>query len=340
MLRIHFTAADLIRIQIRSDPHPLWEVLLSLHMLQTHDGVVTFDAWRRRARTVLPARTEMLTTLARPKGYSPDFLTPATSGADLESGLEALLSTPRRRLRADIERLGAQTHLPSWAGEIANGDAGMVRQLGNSVRQYYDCALRPYWPSIRAHIQADRIQRSEVAVNAGFEQVLKTLHPAVRWRTPVLEVNYPLDQDLHLDGRGLVLAPSFFCWQQPITLADPGQQPILLYPVERELTWMTELGDEQPARPHLRSLGALIGRTRATILNTIAGSPGLNTTELARAVGISPAGASQHATVLRDAGLITTFRHGGYAAHEVSPRGTNLLERPGHRVHVTLPPHP
>ena len=34
MLRIHFTAEDLTRVRVRADPHPLWEVLLSLHLLQ------------------------------------------------------------------------------------------------------------------------------------------------------------------------------------------------------------------------------------------------------------------------------------------------------------------
>jgi DNA-binding IscR family transcriptional regulator len=68
------------------------------------------------------------------------------------------------------------------------------------------------------------------------------------------------------------------------------------------------------------------------VLQAIADMPHVNTTELARSVGISPAGASQHATVLRNAGLVTTHRHNGSAVHRLSPRGATLLERP-HAVH-------
>ncbi|MET0132089.1 MAG: winged helix-turn-helix domain-containing protein [Kibdelosporangium sp.] len=327
MLRIHFTAEDLARIRIRADPHPLWEVLLSLHMLQTQDGSLMFGTWRRRARTMLPASAGMLTTLARPRGYSPDFLTPELATGDLEAGLQKLLDTPRRVLRAEIRKLSNQTVLPTWVSGIADGDRHMMRQLGQGVRQYYDKVLQPHWASICTHIRADRGRRAEQAMEGGFERVLNTLHPAMRWRAPVLEVSYPVDQDLHLNGRGLVLAPSFFCWQNPITLADPDQQPILLYPVERDLRWTTGR-IELDTQMRLQPLVALLGRTRATVLDTIATTPDLNTTELARLVGISPAGASQHATVLRNAGLVTTMRHNGSAVHNLSPYGTRLLEQP------------
>jgi hypothetical protein len=81
-----------------------------------------------------------------------------------------------------------------------------------------------------------------------------TLRRSVRWRAPVLEAAYPIDQDLHLDGRGLVLLPSFFCWRTPITVKDPRMTPVLVYPVEWHLGW------DNPAR--VRSLANLLGRTR------------------------------------------------------------------------------
>jgi DNA-binding transcriptional ArsR family regulator len=200
-----------------------------------------------------------------------------------------------------------------------------MRLLGDSIRRYHAEVLQPHWPVMRAHVRADRAHRADMALGHGLEHVLNTLHSTIRWRAPILEVAYPVDQDLHLEGRGLVLAPSFFCWQTPITLADPARQPMLLYPIDHHLDWSTvptDLGDT----PGPQSLVALLGRTRATVLQAIADSTQVNTTELARTTGVSLASASQHATVLRDAGLVVTLRRNGAAVHRLSVRGANLID--------------
>lgn len=56
MLRIHFTAEDIARTTLAAEPDPLWEVLLSLHMLQVEDGPLAYGAWRQRMRRRLPGR--------------------------------------------------------------------------------------------------------------------------------------------------------------------------------------------------------------------------------------------------------------------------------------------
>ncbi|CAM3801739.1 helix-turn-helix transcriptional regulator [Kibdelosporangium persicum] len=324
MLRIHFTADDLARIRVRAEPHPLWEVLLSMHVLQAGHGALVFEPWRRQARSSMRPSAAVLATLARPKGYSPDFLTPTVDSPDLEAALDILLGTGKAALRMDIQRLASETTLPTWAAGIADGDVSAMRQLANSIRRYHQDVLRPHWQTIRAHIRADRDKRAELTTDCGIESMLTMLHPSMKWRAPVLEVEYPVDQEIHLDGRGLTLLPSFFCWQKPITLADPDRTPILVYPVERELGWSGPVAGQRSA-PRPESLVALLGRTRATVLRTIAEAPRVNTSELAKAIGISVAGASQHTTVLRDAGLVITHRSNGSAVHKLSSRGASLL---------------
>ncbi|MCA2228764.1 hypothetical protein [Nonomuraea aurantiaca] len=53
-----------------------------------------------------------------------------------------------------------------------------------------------------------------------------------------------------------------------------------------------------------------------------------DTTQLASMLSTSPASASQHATVLREAGVVNTHRYHGSARHTLSFGGTNLLARP------------
>jgi hypothetical protein len=76
MLRIHFTDEDLRRITVALDSDPLWDLLLSLHVLQDRENPLVFDEWRRRTRAASPMATRLLAELAPPRGYSPDFLTP------------------------------------------------------------------------------------------------------------------------------------------------------------------------------------------------------------------------------------------------------------------------
>ena len=79
----------------------------------------------------------------------------------------------------------------------------------------------------------------------------------------------------------------------------------------------TELGSTSKA------LVALLGATRAAALEAI--EYGCTTSGLADLLGVSPPTASYHVTVLRDAGLITTYRRGTTVLHTVSPLGTALL---------------
>ncbi len=69
----------------------------------------------------------------------------------------------------------------------------------------------------------------------------------------------------------------------------------------------------------------LLGATRAAVLAAAAEHPGCGTKELAALARISPSSVSEHATVLREAGLLTTFRHRNTALHTSTDLGTALL---------------
>jgi len=133
------------------------------------------------------------------------------------------------------------------------------------------------------------------------------------------------DVDVPLNGRGIALVPSVFVGQIPSlhqNPSDPSSVPWLVLPpagsrMEQRHLW----GDP---RPRGAALAALVGRNRAAVLSAVA--HGCTTTELADRVGISLASASQHASVLRDAGLITTRRQGSAVLHVLTPLGAELLQ--------------
>ncbi|GAA1504908.1 winged helix-turn-helix domain-containing protein [Sphaerisporangium rubeum] len=322
-LRIHFTADDLARTTVAAAPDPLWEVVLSRFRLRETGPQPLFRPWLGQLRAH-PARlarmrpgARLLDTLVPPGPYFPDFLTPSESEAGLEHGIEALLSTPRRRLRAELARLGRHHDLPAWARPLADGDTAVLTAVGHALRDYHEAAITPYHAVVHGAVAADRAQRAHDLLGGGVEGLLAGLRPLMRWVPPVLEVNYDVDRDLRLGGRGLRLVPSYFCQRVPISLADPVLPPVLIYPIERRHRFAPAAADPQ-------GLAALLGRTRAAVLDAL--GDGATTTELARRLRTSPASISRHTGVLREAGLITTRRDGAAVLHSVSPLGTALLE--------------
>jgi DNA-binding transcriptional ArsR family regulator len=183
--------------------------------------------------------------------------------------------------------------------------------------------IEPHWADVQAAIAAERSRRSRDLLHRGVGALLNGLGPAIRWRPPILECDYPVEHDLHLNGRGLLLIPSFFCWRRPVALVNPDLQPVLVYPIVHGLA-------DGPAAPRTpahtsRSLVVLLGRTREAILSSV--EDGCTTTELSRRASTSLPSASRHATALREAGLITTHRHGGEVLHILTPLGRALLTR-------------
>ncbi|WP_055522377.1 ArsR/SmtB family transcription factor [Streptomyces graminilatus] len=318
MLRIHFTDADLARLRVASRPDPLWEISFTVRRFQTRKGLWAYADWHRSAREALyakgltPVVRDMLGPLY-PKGvYFPDFLTPSEASEGLDAGLEAMLHVPCKRVLRELSILDRVSGAPGWSRQLP--DIESRKEFVRTVRNYYDVAIRPYGEEIQAHIDADRSARARDLLDGGTDALLAGFRPNMRWRRPTLEVDYVEDRDLYLEGRGLTLVPSYFCWGGAVSLADAGLPPVLAYPLRRPAPRTEETG---------APLGSLLGETRAVVLRAVA--TGATTGELARAAGVSAASATRHTTVLRDAGLLVSHRHGPAVLHTLTPTGAALL---------------
>ncbi|MGY1440010.1 ArsR/SmtB family transcription factor [Streptomyces reniochalinae] len=322
MLRVYFTSEDLARVRVASGPDYLWEISNSVQTLQRADGTREFGEWRRWARPRLPESSRLLTPLLPPQGCSPDFLTPTYGDREsLQAAVDTLVRTPRPRLRADLTRVAATRRLPGWTTALADGDGAALHRLGQVLGAYHRQVMAPFWQRVRAHIDADRVLRVHGLLDGAVDGLLAGLGPRFRWRPPVLEADYPVEHDLWLNGRGLLLQPSFFCWPTPVTLTDGALPPVLVYPIDHERDWSRP---QPSARPDTdAALGQLIGHTRAAVLS--AARTGASTVELARLLGVTHPAVSQHVKVLRAAGLVTTARRAGRSLHVATAEGRALL---------------
>ncbi|GGP32411.1 transcriptional regulator [Streptomyces melanogenes] len=328
-LRIHFTADDLARTRLAEGPRPLLELDVALRVLREPVHPVRFDAWRRESFARLAPRARLAFEVVPVKGWSMEFLLPVEPGSAQELW-ERVRATPATRVREQVDEwAGRVQRIPPWTGRLAE-DPLFVRELVDVFEDTYEQLVAPYWPRIEQLADADRAMRMRQLTEGGVERLLQGLNPRrVRWSPPVLELTMASghEGDLYLEGRGLLLIPTLFGSAFPV-FDDTGPQPWISFPIGHDRTpWfpLTATATASALTETPRSLAALLGRTRATVLCAIAEHPGLTTSQLASRAGISPASASEHATVLRSAGLVSTARDRNAVLHTPTAAGIGLL---------------
>jgi Helix-turn-helix domain len=323
--RIHLTADDLERIQVRPTLGPLGETVKAMGLLRCpQQPRASYRQWRGQVKDRLTPQMAAFTAMipAGTKGVDLSMLTgPA---ATLEQGIQALLTVPREHLLTEMEFADRECKLPAavWAA----AEPGHARlQLAAAAVAAHQVLVEPYWTRIHACLHAEHVAGLRALAAGGPDRLLASLQSEwVRWRPPVLEVLVPADYDVALNGLGIALMPSAFVGQIPSlhhNPNDPSSAPWLVVPPADGRMQQRHLWGNP--RPRGAALAALVGRNRAAVLRTLA--DGCSTTELADRVGISLAAASQHASVLRDAGLITTHRQGSAVLHVLTPLGAELL---------------
>ena len=287
-IRLRFTPADLVRTRVRLEADLRWETALSLDRLRSPEH--------------LPRSPEPAPESAAWRSWARPRLGPWIGPLLAAAG-------PAERFPAFLDRLREDEHGPSAA----------------LLQRYHTEIIAPWWPAISAAVAADRAGRARTLAEAGLEGLLRRLTPTSRWQAPVLELPHPVDLDLDLAGRGLLLVPTYFGSAQPVVVDPPAGPVVLVHPIAAPARRPLRPA-ESPAR---RSPGidALLGSTRAAVLQAL--SDGCTTTELAERVGVSAATASQHATVLRGAGLISTRRRGPAVLHVVTDLGSAVLRTSG-----------
>jgi DNA-binding transcriptional ArsR family regulator len=323
--RIHFTDEDLARIQVSPTLGPLAETFMAMVLLRSPCAPrKLFGEWRSQVGGTITSRMTPLTSLIPPGSTGVDLLTLTGEAPTIGQGLAALLAMPREHLLAEMGITDRRYALPASAWAMAEPEAR--EQLADAAQAAHRALVEPYWTRMHAYLHTEQVARSRILARDGPDKLLASLQgPDIHWRPPVLELFYPKDMDLHLDGRGLAIVPSVFVGRRPNLTHDPANPratPRLIMPAAAEVVSHGRMWD---APQHTgAALAALVGRNRAAVLSAVV--EGGTTTEVADRVGISLAAASQHASVLRDAGLIITRRQGSSVLHVLTPLGAELLQ--------------
>ncbi|MDN3058982.1 winged helix-turn-helix domain-containing protein [Streptomyces sp. SRF1] len=313
MLRVHFTAEDFARIRLAPRPAPLQELNAALTTAVTQRGGPLFAPWRGRTLRSLPAASSPLADLV-PAGRPPSFLD--VIGDTMADGFEQIRATRPGLVRVELERVYGAVPVPRWIRGLHAGDETAWHTLRRAQQAAFETVLAPVWSVVQDLHREEFTRYALTVAEHGVAAALTGLAPGSRLHEGVWEwPGAAPDRDVCLNGRGLVLLPTFHHPAGPLLQDTPGHPAVLTYPVGPGLP-PTAGGPVVSAE----ALAAILGRTRLDALRLLAEPH--TTTSLARALHVSNATASSHAAALRSAGMATTTRAGRSVTHQRTALGT------------------
>jgi DNA-binding transcriptional ArsR family regulator len=305
-------------LAVRFACSPVWETQAAVRTFADARARAQHEPWHRLVRErALRLDLTPLLAVQPVRGYVPDFLAPPphTAWPRLRDQLAQIRATPPARVAHELERcletvegeqnrrlLGSYLAEPTRARDL----------LASRLQAAWTELVAPFWIRVRALLDREIEQRSRTLARHGLRRMLQELHPRIRWTKRGLSCADRTGRTVEIDERGLVLMPSVYLWPKVAAIVDEPWLPTIAYPARG-------VGDLwRTPTPPPAALARLLGRTRALVLASL--DQPLSTTTLAALLELSPAGASRHLLALRDAGLVSTARHG----HEVQYRKTRL----------------
>jgi DNA-binding transcriptional ArsR family regulator len=253
----------------------------------------------------------------------PQFLVPAPAGArtTIDDDLAAMCRTNARQVRTSLKRVFSDD-LPPSAAELAAHPAAGLRAIAAELRAAHDRLIAPHWARIRAVLDADIAYRARQLAAGGAQRLFADLHPDLHWHDGRLTLErWRSDRTVNLGPGGLVLLPVVLGSGYVLIKGNTTTQTTVRYPA-RGVGALWTVG----TRPASGSAVRLLGRARANLLESLR-SPA-TTTDLARALDVTPSAVSQHLAVLRDSGLVAGARSGRSVLYLTTERGLALLDPP------------
>jgi DNA-binding transcriptional ArsR family regulator len=321
MIEIVLAHSDLARVRFAHSP--VNELVASLRVLQDPGRQLMYGRWLSATRPRLDGlRLELLAALAPTGRYLPAFLFPPSTQpwGVLAEELAQVAASPPAVVRAELDKVREGAPLPAVLAPLYQDPAGQLPAVVEELARYWEAAIKPVWQRVRGLCTADLAHRMEQFADGGLARMLANLHPDLSFTGELLRIDKPhhCSHRFDLAGSGIVLVPCAFTWPSLSVDCCGVDQPALIYPPRGVAELWEDTMAEQPD-----PLSALVGRTRAALLASL--DLPRTTTQLAAALGLSPAAVSQHLRILKDAALVSAQRRGRMVLYQRTLAATTLL---------------
>ncbi|MFG1869978.1 ArsR/SmtB family transcription factor [Micromonospora arborensis] len=323
---LRFSLADVAGVRLAVSP--VNETVMSMWALASPVYYAVHLPWIDRARVTLrrpevAARVRPLVELTRPHCWLPDFLTPAARpNVEMAEQLDQIAATPPEVVVRDLLATTPRRPLGAFGRALLTDPSGLLPQVVDALRVWYDEAIAPDWPRMRALLEADVAYRAAQLAEGGAGQLFEQLHPSLRWLGDRVISDDPFERDFDLRGRGLALNPGVFTDRRVLWNLLEDSLPAGVYPV-RAVGTLWETAATPPGDP----LARVIGPGRAALLHLL--ETAVTTTDLARRAGMSAGNVSQHLAALHAAGLVSRSRQGRHVLYRNTEVAAALLRASG-----------
>jgi DNA-binding transcriptional ArsR family regulator len=309
---------------------PLAEAASSLRLLGTPAGFVMQPWLSDVAGQLGSVDLDLLRAVAPPGPWAPDFMFPCSTdpAVTVEHQLDLLADLPPEQIRRDLEEGWLEAGMPDVLVELLDrGRPGA--DIAAAIWDYWQVAVAPYWPRIRAVLDDDVSYRGGRALAQGILSVFDDLHPEVRRVDQLIRVDMRHHASAVREGDQITLVPSVFLWPGLIVVEERANTFMLTYAARG----VGKVWEGLPAAEVAdNDLGALLGRNRAAILRRL--DVPMTTTHLARELGQSPGTVNQHLTVLKRNGLLSSWRSGRSVLYRRTALASSIIAASDHRQSV------
>lgn len=321
VIRIELDEPTLSRTRIAISP--LIETVCGLWLLHRHPETAPwpYDGWARRARAVLrtyPA-TAPLRVYFEVGRMLPDFLAPmpGSPAPTIEEQLHEVRHTPAEVIAQQVARHHPDG-VPTCLRPFFDDRETALNRLADGLAAFWDGAMAPYWPAMRAALDEEVLLRARALAAEGPDALLARLHDRVRWERPVLTLMKQLEDDFTATDQRLLLVPLIFSRGALLYSSDHPEVVLVTY----QARGAAVLAESHTPAPDDR-LTLLIGRGRATVLRAL--TTPATTTGLATVLGLAPSTVSEHLAGLQAAGVVHRRRAGRRVLYGLEPAGLALV---------------
>src|SRR3954468_24448820 len=155
MVTFEFTVEDLARTRFAISP--MWELVQSVRALVDPARAAVHLPWLAELKDGRLSGLDLSAAVAFVPaiGYIPDFLTPPPESplGSFEDELALVRATPDDQVRSEVETVFRDRDAPPVLRQFIDDPGGSVARLTETFESYWELALEPCWPRIRALLE-------------------------------------------------------------------------------------------------------------------------------------------------------------------------------------------
>ena len=324
MIRIEIDEPTLARTRIAISP--LAELVCGLYLLDRNPDRVPwpYEAWAAHARKILATDPAVAPVhlYSRLGAVFPDLFTPIPPGSlpTITDELDVLRATSAELVEEQFAKHYPDGE-PDFLRPFRQDRVAAFATLADGLAAYWDAAIAPYWPAMRAALDEEVLLRARALAADGPDALLSKLHERVRWERPVLTLIKPLEQSFESVDQRLLLVPLIFSRGALMCSGDHPDVLMVTYQsrgaaVLAESQAVSTVNDQD-------RLAILLGRGRASVLRAL--TTPATTTGLATTLGLAASTVSEHLSGLQAAGVVHRRRAGRRVLYGLEPAGVALV---------------